>query len=245
MHKILITFPVDMEFSNAQLQQLDAAVSNICADYEQRHPTRLMWTFGHGALMTKNPLMLSDDEPIPFDEDTYHVEVAEREGAPEELERKKMRGHIGVSTQDPFHDIIDFHKRFGLEYKGAPRELPPELKNFRTKFMGEELAEYITKFKGDQVDLTGLVHYLVQKNEVMEQPDLEHRFDALIDLVYVALGTAYLHGFNFNEGWRRVHEANMKKVRAERVEQSARGSTFDVVKPAGWTAPDLSDLVKS
>ncbi len=75
-------------------------------------------------------------------------------------------------------------------------------------------------------------------------PSLAKKFDALIDLVYVALGTAYLHGFPFDLGWRRVHEANMKKVRATNAAQSARNSTHDVVKPPGWTAPTLDDLVK-
>jgi hypothetical protein len=35
----------------------------------------------------------------------------------------------------------------------------------------------------------------------------------------------------------------MKKVRALRAVDSQRGSTYDVVKPSGWVAPDLSDLV--
>jgi predicted HAD superfamily Cof-like phosphohydrolase len=74
-------------------------------------------------------------------------------------------------------------------------------------------------------------------------PELVDQLDALVDLAYVVLGTAYLHGFRFNEAWRRVHAANMAKVRAERAEQSARGSTFDVVKPPGWKPADLSDLV--
>lgn len=141
-------------------------------------------------------------------------------------------------------DVADFHAKFGLEYGGPPRHLPPDLGPFRTKFMAEELAEYITKFKGDQANLTSLVGYLVEKNALQEPQDLEHQLDALVDLVYVALGTAYLHGFNFDEAWRRVHAANMKKVRAQRAEQSLRGSTFDVVKPEGWTPADLSDLVQ-
>jgi len=73
--------------------------------------------------------------------------------------------------------------------------------------------------------------------------DLEGMLDALVDLTYVVLGTAYLHGFDFNEAFRRVHEANMKKVRAEAKTDSKRGTAYDVVKPEGWTPPDLGDLV--
>ena len=85
------------------------------------------------------------------------------------------------------------------------------------------------------------------KEEIKEYEDaeeLKEKLDALVDLVYFALGTAYLHGFNFNEAWKRVHAANMKKIRAEKKGDSKRKSTFDVVKPAGWIVPDLSDLVK-
>jgi predicted HAD superfamily Cof-like phosphohydrolase len=68
-------------------------------------------------------------------------------------------------------------------------------------------------------------------------------FDGIIDLVYVSLGLAYFCKLPFNEGWQRVHWANMKKVRAERPEDSKRGSTYDIIKPEGWEAPKLSDLL--
>jgi predicted HAD superfamily Cof-like phosphohydrolase len=119
-------------------------------------------------------------------------------------------------------DIKEFHERFGLNYEGPPRELDKELLEFRVKFMDEELDEY------DQAATDG---------------NLEKQLDALVDLVYVALGTAYMQGFNFAEAWRRVHAANMLKVRAKQPEDSERGSTFDVVKPEGWMPPNLKDLV--
>lgn len=129
---------------------------------------------------------------------------------------------------DPWKDIVAFHEKFGLEYKGQPRELEQALCDFRVDFLDEELTEYISAYSMDS-------DYKHQR--------LEQMFDALIDLVYVAMGTAYLHGFDFPEGWRRVHAANMAKVRAERASDSKRGTTFDVVKPEGWKSPDLLDLV--
>lgn len=119
-------------------------------------------------------------------------------------------------------DIAEFHRKFGL-LPTADGILPKDLAEFRIKFLREELKEY---------------------EEAVRAGDLEKAFDALLDLAYVTYGTAYLHGFPWSTGWDRVHEANMKKVRAERADQSARRSVFDVVKPAGWTPPDLSDLVK-
>lgn len=118
--------------------------------------------------------------------------------------------------------IKDFHKKFELEYTGGPRQLPDDLQGFRSKFMQEELDEY---------------------EEAVGEEDLEKQFDALIDLVYVAIGTAYLQGFPFNKGFELVQIANMAKVRALRESESKRGSTYDVVKPEGWTAPDLKPLL--
>lgn len=117
-----------------------------------------------------------------------------------------------------FQLVKDFHEKFGLVYDGPPRELPPELARFRERFMDEELIEYVISGR------------------------LEDRLDALVDLTYVIFGTALLHGFNFEEAFRRVHEANMLKMRASSADDSKRNSAFDVVKPPGWTPPDLSDL---
>ncbi|HEX9428943.1 MAG TPA: nucleoside triphosphate pyrophosphohydrolase family protein [Candidatus Bathyarchaeia archaeon] len=148
-------------------------------------------------------------------------------------------------------DVEDFHRKFELEYDGGPRELPRDLFLFRMGFMMEELAEYAIS--------AGYTHIARQLNELHEHikkenrwltsqneggRNLEVQFDSLIDLAYVLLGTVHLHGVDFHEGWRRVHGANMKKVRVENLSDSKRVSKYDVVKPRGWTPPDLSDLVK-
>ena len=119
-------------------------------------------------------------------------------------------------------DIQAFHEKFGLSQSGEPRMLDLEQSMFRVTCLKEEVAEF---------------------EEAMQRGDLVESFDALIDLVYFALGTAHLMNLPFEEGWKRVHEANMAKVRAELASDSKRGSAYDVVKPAGWKAPTLDDLV--
>jgi predicted HAD superfamily Cof-like phosphohydrolase len=126
--------------------------------------------------------------------------------------------HAGVDI--PL-DILEFHRKFGLEPAQPPSFLDPEMQKFRSGFIREEADEY---------------------EEAIAEGDLEKAFDALIDLVYVAVGTAYLHGFRFAEGWSRVHGKNMEKIRAERADDSKRGTAYDVVKPEGWTPPDHRDL---
>ena len=149
---------------------------------------------------------------------------------------------------DFMQDIKDFHERFMLTYEGKPRQLPEDLQSFRNLFLEEELTEYQGAVRQ--------IEYLRSWQKAIKTEDAGHTLnnqtirafeqalDGLVDLVYVALGTAYLHGFDFNEAWRRVHTANMLKVRAENSAVSKRGSTHDVVKPPGWNAPDHYDLVK-
>lgn len=143
-------------------------------------------------------------------------------------EPKRMMNDVDTWF-DPVYDIDMFHKKFKQNYDGPPAALPPETQEFRLKFLHEELKEY-----EDAVD------QLTQYGESPER--LENAFDALIDLVYVTLGTAHLHGFDFRNGWRRVHRANMGKVLAGDAGLSKRGYALDVVKPAGWTPPNLKDL---
>lgn len=140
---------------------------------------------------------------------------------------------------DPVEDIALFHEKFGLEYSGPPRSLDHQLSIFRTGFINEEFNEYCAH------DAKAFSAKLDHKPDLAEYAyQLEGMLDALVDLVYVALGTAYLHGFDFKEAWRRVQTANMAKVRAKHSSESKRGSTYDVVKPEGWQAPSHIDLVE-
>jgi len=138
---------------------------------------------------------------------------------------------------DLLADVREFHERFGVSYEGKPRTLPESLREFRTKFLEEECREYDEAARETAERLSKL-------NPSTVTPLLAEQLDALVDLVYVALGNAVMQGFDFNEAWRRVHRANMAKRRAAADgSDSRRGNVADVVKPPGWVAPDHSDLV--
>lgn len=120
-------------------------------------------------------------------------------------------------------DISVFHEKFNLTYDGPPRLLDPETVEFRIKFMQEELNEYC---------------------EGVSEGNLSKQLDALVDLVYVALGTSYLQGFPFALAWDAVHRANLRKERAgPNGEGSKRGSPLDVIKPEGWQPPDIEAVL--
>jgi hypothetical protein len=112
-------------------------------------------------------------------------------------------------------DIRDFQEKFGLLPKHpGPQFLEPLWSSQRIGHLREEVEEYV------------------------KANTLEEKLDALVDIVYVALGTACMHGFNFDEAWRRVHNANMLKTR------KFHGPKQGITKPADWQKPDLRDLVK-
>lgn len=142
----------------------------------------------------------------------------------------------GLSA-DFVSDVEEFHRKFGLLYEGRPRALTAELAEFRQRFLQEEKDEYVSHSQSCSLAIQNC-----DEAEVTYQ--LAHMLDALVDLVYVAIGTAHLHGFDFREAWRRVHAANMAKVRASRAEDSKRGTVYDVVKPADWLPPRHEDLVE-
>lgn len=128
---------------------------------------------------------------------------------------------------DLFNDVGAFHKKFGLDTFGRvkPQLLPPDAQRFREKFLEEELTEFVI---------------------ACQSQDLANAADALVDLIYVALGTAHMMGIDFNAHWAEVQRANMAKERASGAGdvRSKRKNALDVVKPEGWTPPDHGPIIE-
>lgn len=140
-------------------------------------------------------------------------------------------------------DIRDFHVKYGLGYDGPPRLLDEDLFPFRGRFMQEEAQEWHEA----QCYLTLAEARAEKTNQPIDVAEITHQMahalDAVIDLLYITLGNAYLQGFTekeLSEAWHRVHAANMQKVRGP----SKRSDKFDIVKPPGWQPPKLDDLVE-
>ena len=127
-----------------------------------------------------------------------------------------------------YSDIQTFHHKFEIECATRPGILDIDIMVFRSNFMQEELDEFITAVYAN---------------------DLETAFDSLIDLIWVAKGTADMMGISenmWNEGWQEVVRANMDKVRATGTHdpRSKRKHKLDIVKPIGWTPPNLEKIIK-
>lgn len=115
-----------------------------------------------------------------------------------------------------------FHERMGIKPPNVPQLMRGDVADFRQRFMLEELNEF---------------------SQACAEGDLVAAFDALLDLVYVAKGTALLMGlgpFEWRQGMLMVQQANMAKERVHSAEQSKRGHSLDVRKPAGWVGPETA-----
>ena len=66
--------------------------------------------------------------------------------------------------------------------------------------------------------------------------------DALVDQMYVLLGTINFHGMQdiFEEAFNRVHENNLTKFPNGKVLRNPDGK---ILKPEGFKAVDLKDLI--
>jgi predicted HAD superfamily Cof-like phosphohydrolase len=126
-----------------------------------------------------------------------------------------------------FWDVGVFHEKFGLRHGNGqdvgPVDIPDDLMQFRINFMQEELDEF------------------VRASKTMDHAEMA---DALIDLVYVAMGTAHMFGYPWNRLWDDVQRANMTKERATAATASERGGQWDVVKPEGWRPPDPATILR-
>ena len=100
-----------------------------------------------------------------------------------------------------FDDVGAFHAKFDLPVSdpehGTPvfaaNLLDRNVTNFRTNFMHEELDEF---------------------ERAVASRDLAEAGDALVDLTYVAMGTAHFLGLPWQALWADVQRANMSKARA-------------------------------
>lgn len=120
------------------------------------------------------------------------------------------------STSDMLRDIADFHELIlGVNAAPQPSLVSQEYCLERMRFMHEELTEFV---------------------EASSTGDIVGVADALADIVYVALGTAYQMGLPFDDIWRAVQYANMQKIKGV----TKRGNAIDAVKPAGWVGPEAA-----
>lgn len=131
-----------------------------------------------------------------------------------------------------------------MGYDGPPRVPDHDLRMFRLNFLAEELRE-LGAALGVRVQIEMASHYEVSSQSVDAPSRLIDALDALVDLEYILHGTVDLLGLSrvYDEAWRRVHAANLTKIRGRKPGRPFTDERWDVMKPPDWVAPDLADLV--
>lgn len=124
-------------------------------------------------------------------------------------------------TSTMFEKVREFHQAFGQRISDNP-ELPDEAERvLRMKLLIEEFEEYLAAENDD---------------------DIVEIADALADIIYIVCGTAVSYGIPLDELYNEVHRSNMAKLVDGKVLKNNLGK---VVKPEGWTPPDIEGILKA
>lgn len=146
-----------------------------------------------------------------------------------------------MADHNPRRDVTEFLLRIGYPVSEKPRTLSREELINRVILMQEELTEY----RHSQNQLWTLLNDPRGVDEAEVTHLLAEAQDALVDLLYTVWGTIITSGFvNLEEGWDRVHKANMMKHPWMGPGLSPRGLLVDAIKPPGWESPRHDDLVE-
>ncbi|MGV4987570.1 pyrophosphohydrolase domain-containing protein [Streptomyces sp. NRAIS4] len=124
-------------------------------------------------------------------------------------------------STSPSDLVREFHRAFGLDARSTPTEVDPELAAHRGELLAEEAAEVA---------------------EVAVDGPLDKLAHELADVVYVAYGTALVHGIDLDQVIAEIHRANMSKLGPDG--QVARRADGKVLKGEHYRAPDVSSVLR-
>jgi predicted HAD superfamily Cof-like phosphohydrolase len=113
---------------------------------------------------------------------------------------------------EEFEQVKEFHKAFDVPVSETPVPLTAERAEHRAGFMLEEIQEFI------------------------DSQNIYDQTDAMIDLIYFALGTLVEMGVKPKKIFDIVHNANMSKLWEDGKVRYREGDN-KVLKPPSWEDP--------
>ena len=128
---------------------------------------------------------------------------------------------------NPFRDQETFMKACDQSVDGSNQEqFKMYLRLIKEEFDELQVAQGINLETGEQVNPVDLVETL----------------DALLDIVVVTIGAMHSAGMDAEGGWKEVMSTNFAKIDKEtgKVRKREDGK---VLKPLGWTAPQLAPFI--
>jgi len=125
--------------------------------------------------------------------------------------------------RDEQNAVKEFHRAFGHPIAETPTLMTPERAQARYKWMKEEIDEFL---------------------EAVREGDLVEQADAMVDVIYFALGTLVEMGVDGKVLFDIVQAANMSKLWEDgKAHYNADGK---VIKPSTWKDPhnELSQAIE-
>ncbi|MET7742009.1 hypothetical protein [Streptomyces sp. NPDC005385] len=123
--------------------------------------------------------------------------------------------------------VREFHRAFGLDARSVPTEVSPGLAAHRGELLAEEAEE---------------AEEAAEVAEVSVEGPLDRLAHELADVVYVAYGTALVHGIDLDAVIAEIHRANMTKIGPDG--HVARRADGKVLKGEHYRAPDVAEVLR-
>lgn len=162
---------------------------------------------------------------------------------------RKDEFHIYSNAIDPQLDVRQFMAAFNQTMPATPQWPDQETMDLRVRLVAEEFCEWLRDSgydyelavahpgaDGYDVVECGWTYAKCRKGDPVRS--LPKSADALIDQMYVIIGTLLAMGIDMWPLWREVQRANMAKVGGPVVDGKVR-------KPAGWSPPDIDALLRN
>lgn len=113
----------------------------------------------------------------------------------------------------------------------------------QAKFM-QACGQTTDAFNGKQRDLylALLKEELMELAEAYDARNEVEMFDAVLDCIVVLIGLGLSFGWPMDKGWQEVVRSNFAKVDPE-TGVVKRREDGKILKPEGWTAPDLEQVM--
>jgi predicted HAD superfamily Cof-like phosphohydrolase len=127
-----------------------------------------------------------------------------------------------VVYKHPHDAVMEFHRAFNLPIGDRAMLADKEVRALRRRLLNEEFTEYLqAETKDDLVEIA----------------------DALADIIYIACGTAVSYGIPLDRVFAEVHRSNMAKLGPNG--KPILRDDGKVMKPANWSPPNVSGIIKS
>ncbi len=147
-------------------------------------------------------------------------------------------GIDSVSFVDMIEDVREFHEACETVDPEEPTWPSYEKRSLRYNLLAEEFNELFTEVLPEDCLFSWEVLPYIKGS----QEHLAALAKEIVDVIYVAIGTAISCGIPLDKVWAEVHASNMAKVDPA-TGMVRRRDDGKILKPEGWQRPDVKKVM--